>query len=208
MSPDHSSASRSTESRSGISRLAQGELPPDHRKFPTFIKLFFELVYFHNRSTDPVYPHRLDAILFNDFATFHDDQWHIDIVPGHLLPKIDTEGWSSPFNPIWTVLSGLYTLQMGRQWGQLKNMKRSAGKGSHRRCGVAYKAFVWRTLSSGTAHLTPMRICVILHEDLEISPVINRFYNGFEAGAWNIQSGVVPQGRPNGAKCAHLPQVW
>jgi hypothetical protein len=182
MSPDHSSASRSTESRSAISRSAQGELPRDHRKFPTFIKLFLELVYFHDGSTDPVDSHCFDAILFNGFATFHDDWWQIDIIPGHLLSEIDAEGWPSLVNPIWTVLGGLYTLQMGRQWRQLNNMKRSAGE-SHRKCGVAYKAFVWRTLSSGTAHLTPMCIGVVLHEDFEISSVINRFYDSFEAGA-------------------------
>ena len=57
---------------------------------------------------------------------------------------------------------------------------------SHRKCGVAYKSFVLRPLSSWTAHLSPMRICVVLHEDFEISPVINRFNYSFETGAWNI----------------------
>jgi len=207
MSPDHSSASRSTESRSAILRLAQGEFPPNSRRFPTFIELFFELVYFHNGSTDPVNSRRFDAILFNGFAAFHNDWRHIDIVPGHLFPKIDTEGRPSPVNPICTVLGGLNTLQMGRQWRQLKDMKRSA-KEPHPRCGVAYKAFVLRTLSSGAAHLTSMCICVVLHENLEISPVIDRFNDSFEARAWQVRSGVKPQGNPNGEKCAHLLQGW
>lgn len=182
MSPDHSSASSSTELRSVISRSAQGKLPPDHRKFPTFVKLFFELVYFHNGSTDPVNPRCFDAIFFNGFAAFHDDWWNIDIVPGHLLSKVNTKGWPSLLNPIWAMLGGLHTFQMGGERRQLNYMKRSA-EGPHRKCGVAYKAFVWRTLSSGTAHLSPMCICVILHEDFKISSVINRFDDSFEARA-------------------------
>ena len=55
---------------------------------------------------------------------------------------------------------------------------------------MAYKAFVLRPLSSWTAHLAPMRICVVLHEDFEISSVINRFNYSFEARAWNVWSGV------------------
>jgi len=84
---------------------------------------------------------------------------------------------------------------------------------SHQKCGVAYKAFVLGTLSSGTAHLTPMRICVVLHEDFEISSVINRFNDSFEARAWKflVRSYTTrpPKWRkPNGEKCAHLPQGW
>ena len=207
MSPDHSSAPRSTESRSAILRLARGELPPNGRRFSTFIELFFQLVYFHNGSTDPVNSRRFDAVLFDGFATFHNDWWHIDIVPDHLFPKIDTKGWPSPINPICAVLGGLNTLQMRRQWGQLKDMKRSA-KEPHLKCGVAYKAFVLRTLSSRAAHLTSMCICVVLHEDFEISSVINRFNDSFEARAWQVRTGVIPQGSPNGGKCAHLLQGW
>jgi len=57
---------------------------------------------------------------------------------------------------------------------------------SHPKCGAAYKAFVLRALSSGTAHLTPMCIRVVLHEDFEVSSIVNRFNDSFEAGSWNI----------------------
>ena len=101
-------------------------LSPDHGKYPTSIQLLFQLVHFHDRSTDPVDSHCLDAVLFNGLAAFHDNQRHINVIPGHLLPQVDTKGRSSPVNPIWALLGGVYTLQMGRQWGQLEDMKRSA----------------------------------------------------------------------------------
>lgn len=55
-------------------------------------------------------------MLFDGFTAFHDQWRHIGVVPGHLFPKIDTEGRLPLVNPIWAVVGGLHTLQVGRQW--------------------------------------------------------------------------------------------